>query len=238
MLNLFLKTLPPYITASVIAALLVVILKVIWLNTIPEIFSFGHELGIVIEPLLISYIASYIFYLAVVHYREVKEQYDFYPYALRFSKVITTTCKVELSHFSSVSGINLEFESLKAEDLKMAFSEIDPNQKNAPIHYPIPNGFEAGDWIDYLKSNCEHIVHNVTKIVDSRAHIDPEWLKLLIAIEESGFVGFTRRLYKSNLPGHSPGSPFQNDGDMYFDYYQKCLALSNYIKKVELSLSK
>jgi len=221
----------------VIVALVIVILKVIWLNNVPEIFSFGHELGIVFEPLLISCIASYIFYLAVVHYKEVKEQYDFYPYALRFSKVITTTCKVELSHFSSVSRVELEFESLKAEELKRAFSKIDPNQKNAPIHFPVPNGFEAGDWIDYLKSNCEHIVHNVSKIVDSRAHIDPELLKLLIAIEESGFVGFVRRLYKSNLPGHIPGSPFQKEGHMYFDYYQKCLALNKYIEKVELSLS-
>ena len=97
---------------------------------------------------------------------------------------------------------------------------------------------EAGDWIDYLKSNCEHIVHNISKIIDSRTHIDPEWLNLLIAIEESGFISFVRGLHKSNLPGHLPGSPFQNNGNMYFDYYEKCLALNNYIKKVEVVLSR
>ncbi|WP_444959669.1 hypothetical protein [Microbulbifer sp. VVAC002] len=237
MLKLFLKILPQRITISVVVALVIVILKVIWWNNVSEFFSFGHELGVVFEPLLVSFIASYIFYLFVVHYREVKEQYDFYPYALRFSKIITNTCKVELSHFSSASGVELKFESLKTEDLKRAFGKIDPNQKNAPIHFPVPNGFEAGNWIDYLKSNCEKIIHNVSKIVDSRAHIDLEWLKLLVEIEESAFVGFVRRLYKSNLPGHMPGSPFQDEGDMYFDYYQKCLALSKYIEKIELSLT-
>ncbi|EMI7260927.1 hypothetical protein [Vibrio alginolyticus] len=235
MIELFFKKLPPFITASAAISLLIVVLKVVWWNKIPAVFPYAYELGLIVEPLLLSYLASYIFYLVVVHYREVKEQYDSYPYVLRTVKQVVSICRVELSHFSSTSGIELKFGSVDLECLGRAFEKIDPHEKNAPIHYAVPYGTQAGDWVDYLKSNADRIANTISKLVDSRANIDSELLALVLSVEQSGYIKFVRNLQKTNMPGHLPGSPFQKDGDMYFGYYQECLKLSNYIERIEKS---
>ncbi len=233
MIKLFLKTLPKWLTILVVISFFFLIFKITYLNQLPAVWAQAYELGVILEAFITSFIASYIFYLAVVHYKEVKESYNFYPYAIRWSKGVVNTCKVEISHFSTSSGIEFEFETLTEEQLAKAFSSINPHQNNAPIMFPSASGYICGDWIDYLKSNLDSNLNKISKITESKIQITPEWMRLLTEIENCNFVIFVQGIQKTNIPGYIPGSPFQTNGDLYYDFYEKCLTLNQFIEKLE-----
>ncbi|MDF2627279.1 MAG: hypothetical protein K0R39_1110, partial [Symbiobacteriaceae bacterium] len=74
MLFRFVTTIPRVLNWSVILSLLTLLIKIVLLNRLPESFPGANQLGIVVEGILGSMVASYVFYLVVVHTKEIKDK--------------------------------------------------------------------------------------------------------------------------------------------------------------------
>ena len=67
----FFGTTSLYANAAVLLALLIWVTKIAVLDSIPELFEYGRELGVILEVVLSQIVASYIFYLVFVHAKEL-----------------------------------------------------------------------------------------------------------------------------------------------------------------------
>lgn len=50
---------------------------------IPELFPGGAKIGFIVHALSLAYIASYIFYVVVVHVKHVRDREQIHPYIVR-----------------------------------------------------------------------------------------------------------------------------------------------------------
>ena len=81
-----LKTASPAASRLAALALAGLVLKTLVLNRWPAPAAPMYDLGILIEAVLTSIVASYIFYLVVVHLKELRDRGAVAPYILRHTR--------------------------------------------------------------------------------------------------------------------------------------------------------
>ncbi len=64
----------PIINIILLCAVASIVIMEVWLNSIPEIVSWGNEFGKVYFKICISIISSYVFYFIVVHIKSVQDK--------------------------------------------------------------------------------------------------------------------------------------------------------------------
>ncbi|MEZ8305084.1 hypothetical protein [Vibrio splendidus] len=67
---LFFRTIPKAVNLTLFVSFSTLCIKIVWLNAIPAPFEWMVSFGMIMEAILASVIASYVFYLFVVHYPE------------------------------------------------------------------------------------------------------------------------------------------------------------------------
>src|SRR5574344_2108729 len=110
--HMFLKTIPRSLNILISVALITLLLKVFLLNGVPEVFNGAYELGVILEGVLGSVLASYVFYLIVVHLKEVNDKKVVYSHIIKWAKLVVGDCKSQLIDFGRESKIDLPFLSL------------------------------------------------------------------------------------------------------------------------------
>ena len=65
----YIRTIPSQLNWMLVITILLIFFKIFVANQISEAFKGAYEIGVIIEGLLASIIASYIFYLIVVHFK-------------------------------------------------------------------------------------------------------------------------------------------------------------------------
>jgi hypothetical protein len=93
----FISTAPRLLNILALSSLVLLIAKILVLNDIKELFNGAYELGVVLEAVLASILASYIFYMVVVHLREFKDRKYIYPLFLGSSGIFVGKNRPDLS---------------------------------------------------------------------------------------------------------------------------------------------
>ncbi len=205
--------------ASLSASALV--FKIVFLNTVPQIFPGAHELGVIFEAILASVVASYIFYLIVVHVKEQEDKIAVNPYISKHIKSILTNGISQLKAIEKASKISLNIDFLDESLLSKALSEISP-YSDAPLILTSTN--KSASWIQYLSYNMNQAKSSIRRLLDQLIFLDAKLVALITAIDDCSLyrnIEFvqTIRLNNDNL---------SNFHSAFYEYFTLCKSLKIY----------
>lgn len=157
------------------------LVKIFVLNRYEEVLPGAYEIGIVIEGLLASIIASYIFYIIVVHLKEQSDKAVLGPYLSQHSKRIVGECRRQLNDISKASNLALDLNSLDEESIKLAFSRIAPYSQ-APLIIGDPGSH--ANWFQYFIFHNTRSQEDIRKLFAQLPFLKAQHIKLISDIDD------------------------------------------------------
>jgi hypothetical protein len=217
---LFFRTIPATMNWLAFGSIILLILKIFKFNLIQEPIVGLSSLGLVFEGLLASVLASYIFYILVVHLKEWRDKTLLYPYVTNWAKAIVVACTVQLDEIGKVGNVELNFSSLTKQQLEDAMKLINP-QSNAPLIL----GTTYANWYQYFKFHRNTSKQRISELLSQLPYLDTSIVPLLIDINDCSHFSIIDVLDGTQL--HTDHlSTFSNT---FYSYYQACSKLEKYL---------
>jgi hypothetical protein len=169
--------------ANVLAALALssLILKVLVFNRIPAFFYGAHDLGLIVEAILASIVASYVFYLFVVHLKGQSDKATIQPYISKHSTRVVGDCQSQLLEISRVTGIAISLAGASTELVADAFKKIDPNSE-APLIISTSN--LRANWFQYFYHHRHRTRQSISRVLAQLPYLDAELVSLLTVVDD------------------------------------------------------
>lgn len=172
------------------SAAILLLVKILVLNRYPEKFFRAYELGVIAEAVLASVVASYVFYLLVVHSKEQADRDILRPYVEKHSKRVVGDCISQLREISKTSGIALDFSRVSEAEVSAAFSKIAPYSQ-APLLLSAQSKQHA-NWFQYLLHHEARSKGSIRKLLDQLPFLDTKLVGIITAIDDcSHFSGMS-----------------------------------------------
>lgn len=210
-------------------AIILLLAKIFIFNRIPEIFPRAYELGFLSDAILTSIVASYIFYLLVIHLKEQADRETVRPYISKHAKRIVGDCQALITEISNASGKPLTLNSTKTE-LEAALKNVAPKSE-APLL--LSNIGRKANWLEFISYRNTRTKASCRKLLDQLPLLDAKLISLVAAIDDcSLFVQIEMFI----------SSPFSNK-DMAFlissfhSYTVLCAKLDTLINSSDLAYS-
>lgn len=175
-----LRTASPEANFLAIVSSALLLLKILVFNRLPEIFIGAYQLGLIVEAILGSVVASYIFYIIVVHMKEQKDKATLYPYIKKHVELVVGICQAQIREIGKASGINLELDSISRIDVEMALKNI---TSNCPVPLLISLPSDA-DWFQYFFHYSTRTKRSIGRLLDQLPFLDAKHISLLTAIDD------------------------------------------------------
>lgn len=213
-------------TANWLAALslLLLVVKIFGLNRIPSTIDGVYEIGAIFEAILASVIASYVFYLIVVHIQERSDRDALQPYIAKQAQRIVRECVSQLGHISTESGVLLSFDRLTESEVKAALTKIDPNGE-APLVARTASGIVYTTWLRYFAFHNERTAVSIQKLLAQLRFLDADLVRLVMDIDDCSH--FTVISHLSNQQLNNKDMSTFSDG--FYEYCQTCQRLHAYL---------
>lgn len=211
-------------SASIFTLISVVLLgiKIFLLNPIPAFSGVVYELGVILDGLLVSIIASYVFYLFTVHLKELNAKRFTYPYLYGKTICVIDECEKILRDVGEQANMKLMLDEITLEELKFALSKIS-FESSAPRMI----GSIQANWRQYLDYHEERTKNIVAQLFSRINFLEPEHIVMLDAIQESPHINIGSHL-RSFLIGNPDLSAYSAT---LYHYCKKCLELKKYMEK-------
>jgi hypothetical protein len=221
------KTASPGANLLALGSIILLIAKIFVFNRIPEIVLGAHELGILFDAILTSVVASYIFYLLVVHLKEQSDKGTVRPYIAKHAKRIVGDCEALLSELSKKSGTQVELITTK-DKIESALKKIAPHS-NAPLM--ISNLGRNANWPEFFSYRNTRTKESCRKLLDQLPLLDAQLIGLVAAIDDCSFFIQVQMFL---------GTQFNNSDMTFFTsslhgYTDLCAKLDAFIKNSDLS---
>jgi hypothetical protein len=215
--------------AVAIVALFLLIVKIVWLNSVPEWFNRADEYGRVFQDILIATIAAYIFFYFTVQLRAVEEKRLVGP---SIAMLIAQTAQTGMRFLFQVSD---ELHSpmpqpVTLESVTDLFVKVPTHgQPRVPIYDLTASGLKKLSWIEILRSQVTQCLDYIDQVGRYSRFIEPELQNRLDAIRQSQLARFLRSL----PPPYTVSSIFSNDNlsataSAYHAYYEQARELLDY----------
>lgn len=219
---MFWKTIPRAINLAALISAILLLMKLFIFNKMPEPVGGLHKLGLIFEAVLASVLASYVFYLIVVHLKEVREKKTIYPYVTRWANFVVKDCKMQIAGFSGGEPTKLDFQTLTKHDIEAVFARLAPNG-DAPLVFW--QGGQA-NWLQYFENYRVRSLRHIDKIMTQLLFLEAPLVALLMKVQDSTHFNSIETLSRVRL---------NNDNLMtfagpFFDYVQACRELDAYLK--------
>lgn len=215
------KTAQPEANKLTFLSLIVLLLKIVILNPIPA-FSFTvYGIGVVLENILISIIASYAFYLFVVHLKEYTDKATIQPYIARHVTRVVGDCQNQLREISSASGTNISLANVSITSITDAFTRIAP-YSNVPLIISTSGSY--ANWFEYFAYHRNRTRESISRVLAQILYVDAQLVNLLIEVDDCSHF---------NLLEHLLNMPVRNEdlsafASTFSDYCQLCRRLNSY----------
>lgn len=218
----FFRTANKAASISTLISLITLFVKVVFLNPIPSASTQIYDLGVVVDAILTSVIASYIFYLFSVHLKEVKDRKLLSPYLDGKTYSVIGGCEMLLSELGKQTGVVLTLERVDSTILKEALSKIS-FESSAPHMI----GSIQANWYQYFDYHEANTRDAISRLLARMTFLEPEFIVLLDAIQESPHIklGSTLRGFLFRNPDLSAYV------GTLVHYCKQCLALKDYMKE-------
>ena len=208
-----------FLAASSTVALL---LKVLVLDQLPEMFPGAHKAGLLSDAILTSVVASYVFYLLVVHVKEQTDKDTLRPYIQKHATRVVGDCLSQLSEISKTTGSALSLDSVEKEDVLAAFAKIQPYSP-APLIISPSNA--RANWFEYFSYHEVRTKGSIRKLLDQLVFLDSRLVATITAIDDCSHfthLSLVRESRVSNADLSVWAPPF-------WDYCVLCRALNSYL---------
>jgi len=202
-------------------ALWVLVLKIVALNPLPAPSEAVYELGVLCDAILISIIASYIFYLFVVHIKELNDQSIIGPYIKQHANRIVGECEQQLREIGQASQCTLELISLTELSLQQALSKIPPYSAAPLVMGRIGNN---ANWFQYFDFHKAKTRESISRIMAQIIYVDSKLSRLIAEIDDCSHFSVIE--YFVSIP--TSNTNLEAFSNTFFDYCQRCTALKHY----------
>ena len=166
------------------ASLALLVLKALVLNQMPGAFTGAQALGALADAILTSVVASYIFFVIVVHLPNARDRQLVRPHVARHANHVVAFCRQQLNALGSATSTTLNFDSLSRDELRAAFQATNPN---APAPMVFSPGNQAASWIQYLEHHVEKSLTSIARTLSNVQFIEARLVQLLTSIEDSSY---------------------------------------------------
>lgn len=204
------------------ASLALLFAKILILNRLPSYFEGAYELGLLMEAVLCSIVASYAFFVFVLHFRQVADRRKVLPYVAKHVGRVVGDCQLQLNDVGRATGRRLELESLTLDDINDAFVSLGP-YKEAPLTF-VPGNSNA-NWLQYLEHFVEKTQRTIGRVLVQLPYLDAELVRLITLVDDCDhfehmhLMGSTFPVGNTNLEAW---------GSSFFEYCERCKTLSRY----------
>lgn len=205
-------------------SLTTLIIKLFILNQHPAIFNGAYEFGLIVETILVSVLASYIFYFFVVHIKEYSDRIHTEPYIQKHALRPVGDCVSQLLEFSKIVNSPMPLAKMDKVLITSAFQKIDP-YSNAPLILS-PSNLHA-NWFQYFDYHRSRTRESISRVFSQLIYVDAELISLLSAIDECSHFSQLNLLLNTRV----------NNRDMlawvsaFTKYCELCKQLNDYCEK-------
>lgn len=224
----FLKSASRPATYLAAGALAFLAAKVLVLNRWPAAVSAVYDLGVLVEAILASIVASYVFYLLVVHLKEMGDRTTVSPYIDRHTNRVVDDCERQLGHIGSASGTSLSLDNLTKQAVLIAFSKLAPYAEAPLVLGTVGNNANWLQYFDYYKTATRG---SIARVFAQLIYLDARRVRLLAEIDDcSHFSAIGIFLYTP-----IGNSDLSNFAPAFSDYCEICLELKRFMAKQDPS---
>jgi len=171
---------------GLIAAFLAVISIDFLFAEIPELFSGGARGGSVIHALSLAYIASYIFYIIVVHRKQVHDKEHLDPYIVLKTRQIISGLREITLQMLFVAGEDSTIKYPSSSKFDEIAKKINPNDP-PPGAYGAPV-FGISSWWGFFRHWKNISETRSDDLLSNSQFLDTEHIRLLLIIRENNFL--------------------------------------------------
>lgn len=185
----------------------ILLIKVLILNNISAPLRFMSAVSPVVEGILGSVIASYIFYIFCIHppiYAEKKTSASFVNF------ILTRISKNFKQHLKEISA-TLGYHSTSDEFLS-AFTGIAPFSRTAPLLVQFSPTQVRADWFQYFQNENVRLQKEIERLMNSRLLMNNELTYILNRINDCGWFMIIENMAAMKGQMAISHNPFVNPG--------------------------
>ena len=204
-------------------ALAGLLLKFLLLTQMPIHLEWVRSLMELFQDVMVSIVASYIFFFFVVHIKEHADKKVVSPYIEKHTKRVVGECISQLSDIAQGSGINLKLDDLNQERVTSAFLKINPTS-NAPLMFFPPNGY--ANWLQYFQFHNSRSKESINRVLAQFTFLEAKHVSLLVSIDDCLHFQMMNHMQNHQIT-NADMSAFAST---FFEYCQLCRKLDSYVK--------
>ena len=186
-----------------------------------QLFSSGaYELGLIVEAILASIIASYVFYLLVVLLKSQSDKAAIQPYIAKHTTRVVGDCQNQLLEISRVTGIDISLANASIESVTEAFRKIAP-YSDAPLIISPPS--VHANWFQYFWHHRNRSRQGISRLFAQLPYVDADLVSLLAAVDDCSH--FYQIEVLQSITVKKDLSAFAST---FYDYCELCRKLNEY----------
>ncbi len=212
-----------------VLSLIFVIAITFFSTKIPLLLSFGQEIEALTFRLSLSFLASYVFYFVVVHYKSYRDKQNLYPYVKDCTAVILNKYEELFNALKGKAYKDYEehtyktLNELSIDSIEKTLLLIDV-RTNAPL-VSAHLGRNL-NWMEYLVYTSNEIEKSIDDLLLVSSHLDSELIKILFQIRASLLFKLSRDLSSNHL--RLKGNNFALNKKYFYDFHLYCKSLADY----------
>lgn len=223
-LLLILKRMPKEVNILTGVSIGILLIKILWLDGVDSPFAWMQGIGGVFQDVLVSIIASYIFFFFVVQLKDYSNKKTVSPYIAKHTKMVVGECISQLGDITQSSGVELKLDTLTQERLTSAFLKINPTSR-APLVFFLPDGY--ANWLQYFQFHNSRSRGSINRVLGQLIFLEAKHVSLLVAIDDCLHFQMMHQMQNHKI-NNTDMSAFAST---FFEYCEFCRNLNTYINK-------
>jgi hypothetical protein len=180
----FLRSTPRAANIFAIATLAAWIFKAVYLDFLPGLFPGAYELGRVLEGVLSSVIAGWVFYLFFALLPEAQQKRHIAPFVLRCIATIVGETNSILQEIAKASGEHLSFSRVSERRIARAFEKVSFGSYTTML---MDLSGRHATWIEFFHMRRERTRERIAEVKEVSRYVEPELTALILSIGHNGF---------------------------------------------------
>ena len=220
----YIASVRPAINAIFLGAVVSIIVMEGWLNSIPEVVSWGSKFGEVYFKICLSIISSYVFYFIVVHIKTVQDKENIGQFVSGKVRNVIGNYKSQIGELKKAANNSSKEVFLEKKDIEAIFLSINP-QGQAPLLIGGPGNYAK--WLQYMDYHKSRTQGSIQKVFVKIPFLDSKLVALLAKIDDcTHFMvidhSANRRVSNTDMSAWASS---------FYDYGLLCKELENYYEK-------
>lgn len=194
-------------------------IKIFIANRIPQIFPGAYEAGIIVEAILASIIASYVFYILVAHLPLFRTQMQVEPFFVRHLGRMIGDGQAILHDISQKSGSELDLSSVTQSELHDSLEKIAISSESPLLLLPENRN---ANWLEFFLYRANRTRESAEELIKRINLLNGDRIKLVTEIDDCSYFrmldSYARKTYR-------PDAKLNFISDAMYKYLSLCREL-------------